>query len=65
MKFIYCMNEDVAKDLEKVGLKKLGNANIDGKNIPVFANDKHTYLNIYQKGEIFLTNKLFFTPIEE
>ncbi len=65
MKFIYCMNPDVAKDLESAGLQKIGKAMIDGKEIPVFANNKSTYLNIYQKGEILLTNKLFFTPIKE
>jgi len=65
VKFIYCINKNVADDLEKVGLKKLGYALVNGDNVAVFANNKNTYLNIYQKGEIFLSNKLFFEPIEE
>ena len=62
MNFIYCINEAVAEDLEKVGLKKLGYATVNGESVAVFANNKNTYLNIYQKGEIFLSNKLFFEP---
>lgn len=60
MKFIYCSNPRVIKDLEEFGLKKIGNTIINGKETIVFANNKTTYLNAYAKNEIFLSNQLLF-----
>jgi hypothetical protein len=65
MKFIYCTKADVSKDLESVGLKKLGKTFVNGKEVDIFENNKTTYLNKYQKGWIFLSNQLLFTLIEE
>lgn len=65
MKFIYCLNPTVAKDFELIGLKRLGYTYINGERVAVFENNKTTYLNIYQKGEIFLTNRLSFAITEE
>ena len=60
MKFIYCLNPDVAVDLEKAGLQKLGETVINGKVVPYFENKKDVYINKYQKTELLLSNKLFF-----
>lgn len=63
MKFIYVFSEDVAKDMELSGFKKLEENNevsIDGKKAIVFINNKESYLNKYQKQYILLSNKLFF-----
>ena len=65
MKFIYCMNPVVVKDFELIGLKRLGYTYINGKRVAVFENNKTTYLNVYQKGEIFLSNRLCFAITEE
>lgn len=65
MKFIYCLNPEVAKDLELAGLKKLGNTIINGKEVTVYENCKTTYISKYQKNEVLLSNQLFFTPTEE
>jgi phosphoenolpyruvate-protein kinase (PTS system EI component) len=63
MKFIYVFSEDVAKDMELSGFKKLEENNeviIDGKKAIVFVNNKESYLNKYQKQYVLLSNKLFF-----
>jgi len=63
MKFIYVFSDDVAKDMEISGFKKLeenNEVNIDGKKAIVFLNNKESYLNKYQKQYILLSNKLFF-----
>lgn len=65
MKFIYCMNKAVSKDLEDAGLKKLGKAKINGEDIDIFENSKEIYINKYQKAQVLLTNKLFFDFIPE
>jgi len=63
MKFIYVFSQDVAKDMENSGFKKLEENNeviIDGKKAIIFINNKESYLNKYQKQYILLSNKLFF-----
>jgi len=65
MKFIYCLNPSLAKDLEESGLKKLGETVINGKVIPYFENSKTVFLNRYQKNEILLSNQLFFAQNKE
>lgn len=65
MKFIYCLNKEVAEDLEKSGLKKLGEASINGKDAVIFQNSKEIYINRYAKNTLFLSNQLFFTPGEK
>ena len=63
MKFIYVFSEDVAKDMEISGFKRLeenNEVNIDGKKAIVFLNNKESYLNKYQKQYILLSNKLLF-----
>lgn len=65
MKFIYCLNPAVAEDLEKAGLKKLGDTVINGKVVPYFENRVDVYVNKYQKGHILLSNQLFFAQDKE
>ena len=63
MKFIYVFSEEVAKDMESSGFKRLeGNSEviIDGKKAIVFCNNKESYLNKYQKQYVLLSNRLFF-----
>ena len=63
MKFIYVFSEDVAKDMELSGFKRLeenNEVNIDGQKAIVFINNKESYLNKYQKQFVLLSNKLFF-----
>ena len=60
MKFIYCMNEEVSKDLEASGLKKIGQACINGKPVDIYANSRTVYISKYQKQEVLLSNRLFF-----
>lgn len=60
MKFIYCLNPEVALDLENAGLKKLGETVINGKVVPYFENRKDIYISKYQKSEVMLSNKIFF-----
>ena len=64
MKFIYCLNEDVSKDLEAAGLVKVGKTVINGQVVDIYENSKEIYLNRYQKNEIVLSNKLCFAPFE-
>jgi hypothetical protein len=60
LKFIYSLNEDVSRDLEAIGLKKIGETEIDGKKVIIFENNRNSYLSRYAKNEILLSNKLFF-----
>ena len=64
MKFIYCLNPLLAKDLEDAGLKKLGDTVINGKVVPYFENSKTVYLSKYAKNELLLSNQLFFAQEE-
>jgi hypothetical protein len=64
MKFIYCLNPEVALDLENAGLKKLGETIINGKVVPYFENSKTVYLSRYAKAELLLSNQLFFAQEE-
>jgi hypothetical protein len=65
MKFIYCTNPDVTKDLESAGLRKLGRTVVNGKMVDIFENSKEIYISKYQKQCVFFANQLFFTPIDE
>ena len=64
MRFIYCLNPFVAKDLELLGLTKLGDTVINGNVVPYFANSKEIILTKFAKNEILLSNQLFFTQAE-
>jgi hypothetical protein len=64
MKFIYCLDPTVSKDLESAGLRKLGKTVIDGKLVDIYENSKEIYISKYQKNCVFLSNQLFFTPVE-
>ena len=60
MKFIYCMDDNITEDFKNMGLKVLGEVTINGKKVLVFANNPDVTLNVYQKKQILLTNRLFF-----
>ena len=60
MKFIYCLNETVARDLESLGLKKIGETQINGQTAQIYENSKDVYLSKYTKNEIVLMNRLLF-----
>ena len=65
MKFIYCPNPKVALELEKAGLRKLGNAVINGKVVPCFENSRFVYLSYEQKKQLLLSNQLYFIQEED
>jgi len=60
MKFIYSMNLEVSQSLIDKGLKKIGEATINGEKADIFQNDKNIYLGKYEKNTLILMNRLLF-----